>query len=262
MTDVWYYAEGDKPVGPFGLPELVSALANRPSVESVLVWSKSVGDWRRVDQTPDLREHFIPPPIARQPAAKTVPALQPSARASSPWEAAVSAAPTREAPTSETNTSDVTAAKSGWSVKKFTIGAFSLVVTLIAMAVGGVIGRTGVQAVMSPSTASLQSQLEAAHEKMLPQLRAELPKRVDDQTTMVAVDARGGTVFYSYRVDVNRSDLNFGQFAAELKKSIISAACKEQAYAKSLGYGAKYQYAYSDKNGQALGTILVQRGDC
>jgi hypothetical protein len=252
VTDVWYYAEGNKPVGPYGLQALVAALANRPDADNTLVWSKSLGDWHRLTEVEELRVHFTPPPISPPPTPWSVPRVsapspKPTVQASSTVQETGAAAEVSE---------------SKWSVKKFTLGAIGLVATLIAAAVGGVLGKAGVQAVMSPSKASIQSQLEAAHEKMLPQLRADLPKRVDDQTTMVAVDARGGTVFYSYRVDVNRSDLNFGEFAGELKKSITSAACKEQAYAKSLGYGAKYQYAYSDKNGQALGTILVQRGDC
>jgi hypothetical protein len=149
-----------------------------------------------------------------------------------------------------------------WSVKKLTIGTASLVATLIAAAVGGVLGKAGMQALTSPSAATLQSQLETGQEKALHHLRAQLPKRVDDQTTLVAVDARGGTVFYSLRVDADRSEIKFADHSAELRKSITDAACKEQGYAKSLQYGAKYQYSYNDRQGQSIGTILIQKGDC
>jgi RDD family/GYF domain 2 len=62
MTKEWYYAEGDKPVGPILLADLISVLSRVSKAESVLVWRDGFPDWMQASNVPELAPHLIGPP--------------------------------------------------------------------------------------------------------------------------------------------------------------------------------------------------------
>jgi hypothetical protein len=55
MEGFWYYANGDKPVGPLTFAELRSALTRLSQPHSVLVWHASFDNWRQAQNIPELR---------------------------------------------------------------------------------------------------------------------------------------------------------------------------------------------------------------
>jgi len=64
MSDRWYYADGDRPVGPFSMKELADALNRSPNWKEVLVWREGDGDWRRAGNFSELDYlNATPPPI-------------------------------------------------------------------------------------------------------------------------------------------------------------------------------------------------------
>ena len=54
MSDVWYYAEVDKPVGPIPLVELKHILHRLKDWKDRLVWHSSFNDWCKAGAVPDL----------------------------------------------------------------------------------------------------------------------------------------------------------------------------------------------------------------
>jgi hypothetical protein len=62
MTNNWYYAEGDKPVGPISLADLISILSRVSKAESVLVWRDGLPTWIEAKNLPELAPHLITPP--------------------------------------------------------------------------------------------------------------------------------------------------------------------------------------------------------
>jgi hypothetical protein len=47
MSDVWYYAEGEKSVGPLSLADLTAILSRVSNAKDVLVWRDGFEQWQR-----------------------------------------------------------------------------------------------------------------------------------------------------------------------------------------------------------------------
>lgn len=54
MSDGWYYADGDKSVGPMALDDLGRALGARSNPGSVLVWRDGFAAWKPAAEVPEL----------------------------------------------------------------------------------------------------------------------------------------------------------------------------------------------------------------
>ena len=55
MSDTWYYAELDKPVGPISIVELKRFLHRLKDWKDRLVWHSSFNDWCKAGSVPVLR---------------------------------------------------------------------------------------------------------------------------------------------------------------------------------------------------------------
>ena len=55
MSDTWYYAELDKPVGPISIVELKRFLHRLKDWKDRLVWRSSFNDWCKAGSVPVLR---------------------------------------------------------------------------------------------------------------------------------------------------------------------------------------------------------------
>jgi hypothetical protein len=63
MTDAWYYAEGEKAIGPVTLPDLEKRLALVSNAKEVLVWRDGFANWQRADSVSDLALLPTPPKL-------------------------------------------------------------------------------------------------------------------------------------------------------------------------------------------------------
>jgi len=79
IDKIWYYAEGDKPVGPFSLAELKAFLSGFPRAEDVFVWRDGFPHWELARDVPELASFVIkpptliivPPPLPARPSSST-----------------------------------------------------------------------------------------------------------------------------------------------------------------------------------------------
>jgi hypothetical protein len=55
MTEVWYYALNEKPVGPLSKSQLIEALSRTSRAENALVWRSDFLDWRKLSELSELR---------------------------------------------------------------------------------------------------------------------------------------------------------------------------------------------------------------
>src|SRR5262245_5872259 len=75
MADNWYYAAGDKSVGPLSLADLTTILSRVPNAKDVLVWRPGFEQWERAATVAEFAASVIkppkppplPPPLARLP---------------------------------------------------------------------------------------------------------------------------------------------------------------------------------------------------
>jgi GYF domain 2 len=71
MSETWYYAEADRPVGPISLDELKRRLSKMKERRKKLVWNASFSEWREAGTVPEL-DIVEPPPIPKQAAKPAI----------------------------------------------------------------------------------------------------------------------------------------------------------------------------------------------
>jgi uncharacterized protein DUF2569/uncharacterized protein DUF4339 len=90
MDAIWYYAEGDKAVGPLSLPDITAILSRVSDARNVFVWRDGFPNWIKAEDVPDLAPYVIKPPaspvspprwLRESIAAPTFPAVFDEARA-------------------------------------------------------------------------------------------------------------------------------------------------------------------------------------
>jgi GYF domain 2 len=74
MAENWYYAEGERSLGPVGLDELRSILGRRREASRVLVWNDGLSGWTEAGAIPELAGAVAGlPPLPQQSASVAVP---------------------------------------------------------------------------------------------------------------------------------------------------------------------------------------------
>jgi len=77
MDNTWYYAEGDKTVGPLSLTDIRTILSRVSNAGSVFVWRDGFTTWVRADSVPELAPYVVkPPPLPV--SQRTVPPAPPA----------------------------------------------------------------------------------------------------------------------------------------------------------------------------------------
>jgi hypothetical protein len=77
MSDLWYYAQGEEPVGPLSLADLTTILSKAPTSKDVLVWRDGFAGWQRAGDVPELARFIVKPPPVRPPASQLPPVRPP-----------------------------------------------------------------------------------------------------------------------------------------------------------------------------------------
>ena len=77
MSDVWYYAEGQKSVGPLSLADLTAILSRVSNAKDVLVWRDGFEQWQRAATVAELAA-FVNRPPKPPPLPPSPPSLPPT----------------------------------------------------------------------------------------------------------------------------------------------------------------------------------------
>jgi hypothetical protein len=80
MSDGWYYADGDKSVGPLSLADLTAMLSRVSNAKDVLVWRTGFDQWQRAAAVAALAAIVIKPPNP-PPLPAPLPRLPPDLQA-------------------------------------------------------------------------------------------------------------------------------------------------------------------------------------
>ncbi len=68
MTDLWYYAEGEKTRGPLSIDELIPLLLRISDPRRIMIWRHGFGDWKPVEEVREVAQQvFRPPPLKPGP---------------------------------------------------------------------------------------------------------------------------------------------------------------------------------------------------
>ncbi len=64
MDDIWYYAEGEKSVGPLSLSDMTFILSRVSDGRNVFVWREGFSSWIKAESVPDLIPYVIKSPTS------------------------------------------------------------------------------------------------------------------------------------------------------------------------------------------------------
>lgn len=73
MSDIWYYAEGQKKVGPLTLAQLAAILSRVSVAKEVLVWRSGLAGWEKAENVKELAAYLISPPPLPTPSPIVAP---------------------------------------------------------------------------------------------------------------------------------------------------------------------------------------------
>lgn len=62
MADIWYFADGGGPKGPFSFKQLVEVLSEIRNPEQILIWRHGLEEWRPLDQVREIAAELLRPP--------------------------------------------------------------------------------------------------------------------------------------------------------------------------------------------------------
>jgi hypothetical protein len=95
----------------------------------------------------------------------------------------------------------------------------------------------------SPRRPTIEQEIEAAARVV----RLDLPKRLDDATTMTGVDAEGRTLVYHYSVSVELGERELRDF---FNQTLLPPACAEPDMTAAMRDGASFAYSYTTSSGR------------
>lgn len=99
-----------------------------------------------------------------------------------------------------------------------------------------------------PAPADLPRQIEAG----IAEARRQLPLRVDDMTTMTAINASGTQIVYEMRIDGDIPTAGIALARAEQQRYVERAACERAATRGMIDAGATLAYRYTDSSGDGF----------
>lgn len=89
------------------------------------------------------------------------------------------------------------------------------------------------------------------------QMDTELPRQVDQITSLVAVSSHGPTFNYIYVLDVAKADVRQHQIDS-LKAATRENACTAEDMTTTMRYGGSYFYRWVDRQGKLITTMLIE----
>jgi hypothetical protein len=238
MAEYWYHVQGSAPVGPVAAEELKGLLRSTPSWREILVWRAGFENWKKAPEVEELTPK--PPPL--------------------PPEAESPSRPSNVQP--RDNRADQKPQK--WTLKRVFMGLVSFVVIVLAATIGKEIGKVGYQAASRSlqSPQDVQTMLAEGFLKAKQELDKQLPKKVDEITTLTGVRAEGATLVYVNRVDVDAVDVDIPAGFKALAVEVHKKNCANKNMATTMTFGGIFKYEYYDKNGKYLSTITTTKSDC
>jgi hypothetical protein len=141
------------------------------------------------------------------------------------------------------------------SMSRRIVGA---VVLVLGISLVGGISKVAKKAVFPSNpfakTISIDELLGAAVAEQKP----KLPVRLDDETTLVDMAADGKVLTYSYKIALDKIDVDL----VGLKTSLLNRVCKDAGMKDILSRAATLRYRYVDQKSSPIGVIEIMRGDC
>lgn len=123
----------------------------------------------------------------------------------------------------------------------------------VASACGGEVSQEDFQKL---SKAQQTQKLACFTREAAARFNATLPQQVDKSTTLLKVSAQGTQLTYYYRVDLLLAEIRPGAVDA-FKPTVAEKVCNAEDMRSIIASGGSYRYEWADRNGAAIGSLVV-----
>ncbi len=137
-----------------------------------------------------------------------------------------------------------------------------IIIVLVAAAAGALLAREFRVAERLGFVDSRESKLKVLRETAA-KFNAEMPKPIDAETMGLGMDVTSEGIVYRYRmISYTRQQLVDSGFMERLTPILLEKSCKEKSSLTILRHKFSVSYAYVDKVGDAVGTVVVTPNQC
>jgi hypothetical protein len=151
-------------------------------------------------------------------------------------------------------------------MRKLPLSALWLVLLIGITAVAGVIGkRFGDEAFVAtvgrnskPSDAAVVAALKQAAETVT----KTLPKRIDNLTTLISIQADKQPLMYKYQVNASLHEIDITGFSRQQQRNLNLSVCHQENMRHLIRDGVTYHYKYIDNSGEDIAKLAVDDAIC
>ena len=152
-------------------------------------------------------------------------------------------------------------------MSKKILAVLGFIAIVIAMAIGGQIGKEVGKATFSPSKPSsrdIQANLIEGFSIAAKELNQKCPMMVDEETRIDKVTVGPGAriVYYHTFPNYNSNEIDANLIRTNLRAEVMQKVCSNDKMKKSIEYGGIYVYSYYGKDAVEIAQFEIDRSDC
>ena len=169
--------------------------------------------------------------------------------------------PTSEVQREENTNEPISPTKSSFSALS---KIAAVIVLLVVMAFAGEIGKMmGKSTVNKYDAGKKDAEINALLIKTSKGLNAQLPMMVDEETRLDVTMVLGKQLNYKYTfVNLKAEDIDNSLLQSNMEPLLKNNLCSNDSMKLLLKNGVSYNYLYSGKNGNLIGTITIDAAKC
>ena len=127
----------------------------------------------------------------------------------------------------------------------------------------GAVAAVSLLAVPAAAQSDAQrKEIELAQKEAAKQLKAKLPQKIDEATTLIDVASSGVVLAYTFSIDTTKFKQMPPNFIELVRKNTTATVCKTDGMVNAMKAGAAYRYIYVDPQSKPLGRFDVKSTDC
>jgi hypothetical protein len=104
-----------------------------------------------------------------------------------------------------------------------------------------------------------QARIKYEHEQQVEYFRTEGPLKIDDLTKVVGAKIDNTALTYTYVIAARSDEVDWDGMAVMAKYDANAAICRNAVTYLMVKSGASYTYLYVDKNGEKVGSVVIDK---
>lgn len=152
-------------------------------------------------------------------------------------------------------------------MSKKILSVLGFIAVVIAIAIGGQIGREVGKATFSPSKPSsrdIEADLIEGFSIAAKELNQKCPMMLDEETRIDKVTVGPGAriVYHHTFPNYNSNEIDANLIRTNLRTEVMQKVCSNEKMKKSIEYGGIYVYSYYGKDAVEIAQFEIDRSDC